>query len=68
MNSQQPENKNDMPVADVVRLIDFVTYQEGSVVSRMLVHRPTGTVALFAFDKGQGLSEHTFSGFARGAL
>ncbi len=38
---------------------DLVQYQTGSVVSRTLLDRKTGTVTLFAFDKGQGLSEHT---------
>lgn len=38
---------------------ESVNYQEGSVVSKELVNRPTGTVTLFAFDKDQGLSEHT---------
>jgi quercetin dioxygenase-like cupin family protein len=37
----------------------LVQYQTGSVVSRTLVDKKTGTVTLFAFDKGQGLSEHT---------
>ncbi|MFC1819690.1 cupin domain-containing protein [Thermodesulfobacteriota bacterium] len=40
-------------------LIDLVDYQGGSVVSKTLVKKDTGTVTLFAFDKGQGLSEHT---------
>jgi quercetin dioxygenase-like cupin family protein len=40
------------------RLIDFVSYQKGSVVSKTLIERKTGTVTLFAFDKGQALSEH----------
>ena len=39
-------------------LIDFVSYQKGSVVSKTLIERKTGTVTLFAFDKGQALSEH----------
>ncbi len=38
---------------------ELVQYQDGSIVSRELVKRPTGTVTLFAFDHGQGLSEHT---------
>ena len=38
---------------------DLVAYQDGSVVSRTLIDKPTGTVTLFAFDAGQGLSEHT---------
>ncbi len=42
-----------------VGLADLVDYQTDSVVSRMLINKKTGTVTLFAFDKGQGLSEHT---------
>lgn len=38
---------------------NLVKYQERSVVSRTIVKRSTGTVTLFAFDDGQGLSEHT---------
>lgn len=37
----------------------LINYQEGSVVSKEIVNKSTGTVTLFAFDKGQGLSEHT---------
>ena len=59
MSSQQAQSKAEMPIAEVVRLIDLVNYQEGAVVSRTLVKRTTGTVTLFAFDEGQGLSEHT---------
>lgn len=40
-------------------LADLVAYQEASVVSKTLLEKDTGTVTLFAFDKGQGLSEHT---------
>ncbi|NCO94189.1 MAG: cupin domain-containing protein [Armatimonadetes bacterium CG_4_10_14_3_um_filter_66_18] len=40
-------------------LMDLVAYQEGTVVSKTLLSKQTGTVTLFAFDKGQGLSEHT---------
>ena len=46
-------------VAQVVKLIDLVNYQEGSVVSRTIIDKRTGTITLFAFDEGQGLSEHT---------
>ncbi len=45
--------------AQPVRLLDMVDYQEGSVVSRTVIDKETGTVTLFAFDEGQGLSEHT---------
>src|SRR5579863_2291268 len=54
-----PQRKRDMPIAEIVRLIDLVNYQDGAVVSRTLINRATGTVTLFAFDDGQGLSEHT---------
>lgn len=40
-------------------LVGLVDYQAGSVVSRSLLHQDTGSVTLFAFDGGQGLSEHT---------
>ena len=43
----------------VSALADLVSYQEGSVVSKTVIKKETGTVTLFAFDKGQGLSEHT---------
>ena len=45
----------DGPVA----LTDLVQYQAGSVVSRTVVKKPAGTVTMFAFDAGEGLSEHT---------
>ncbi len=38
---------------------DLLAYQEGAVVSRTLIDKTTGTVTIFAFDEGQGLSEHT---------
>jgi len=42
-----------------MQLSDLVNYQAGSVVSRTLINEKSGTVTLFAFDEGQGLSEHT---------
>jgi quercetin dioxygenase-like cupin family protein len=44
--------------AQVNKLVDLVEYQEGSVVSKTLIDKKTGTVTLFAFAEGQGLSEH----------
>jgi len=41
------------------RMIDLVDYQEDSIVSRTVIDKSAGTLTLFAFDKGQGLSEHT---------
>ncbi|MDN7024627.1 cupin domain-containing protein [Methanoculleus sp. FWC-SCC1] len=43
----------------VVVPADLVAYQPGSIVSRMLAYKKSGTITLFAFDEGEGLSEHT---------
>lgn len=43
----------------VVKVSDLADYQVGSVVSREVIQRNVGTVTVFAFDKGQGLSEHS---------
>ncbi len=40
-------------------LAELVNYQSNAVVSKTIIEKKTGTVTLFAFDKGQGLSEHT---------
>jgi len=42
-----------------VRAADLLEYQEGAVVSRTILDKKPGSVTLFAFDEGQGLSEHT---------
>jgi quercetin dioxygenase-like cupin family protein len=44
---------------EVSSLVSLVDYQAGAVVSKTLVDKPSGTVTLFAFAAGQGLSEHT---------
>ena len=46
-------------IGKVSELQSLVNYEDGSVVSRTIIDKPAGTVTLFAFDKGQGLSEHT---------
>ncbi|MCK4932636.1 MAG: cupin domain-containing protein [Candidatus Aminicenantes bacterium] len=46
-------------LAKAFKVTDLIDYQEGSVVSREIIAKKTGTVTLFAFDEGQGLSEHT---------
>jgi quercetin dioxygenase-like cupin family protein len=53
-----PETDDELK-ARALDLAGLVGYQDGSVVSRTLIDKPTGTVTLFAFDEGQGLSEHT---------
>ncbi|HAX91394.1 MAG TPA: cupin domain-containing protein [Rhodospirillaceae bacterium] len=46
-------------IAGPQALNSFVDYQAGAVVSKEVLRTPAGTVTLFAFDEGQGLSEHT---------
>jgi len=41
------------------QLKDLASYQEHSVVSREIIRKPAGTITVFAFDQGEGLSEHT---------
>lgn len=47
------------PKGQAVLLAQAIDYQKGSIVSRTLIDKKSGTVTLFAFDEGQGLSEHT---------
>jgi len=53
------EKERDDITAKALKLNDLAEYQAGSIVSRTLIDKATGTVTLFAFDEGQGLSEHT---------
>jgi len=52
------EEKNT-PLKGAYHLADSIQYQADSVVSKTLQNKPAGTITLFAFAKGQGLSEHT---------
>jgi len=45
--------------ARTLKVEDLIEYQEGAVVSREIIRKDTGTVTIFAFDKREGLSEHT---------
>jgi quercetin dioxygenase-like cupin family protein len=45
--------------AEVVKATELVNYQDGAVVSREIDKNPAGNVTIFAFEEGQGLSEHT---------
>ena len=47
------------PRAQILRIAELVDYQDGAIVSRIVVKAETGSVTLFAFDEGQDLSEHT---------
>jgi quercetin dioxygenase-like cupin family protein len=57
MPVQKKEKGNILGKQFVVN--DLIAYQEGAVVSRTLIDKKVGTVTIFAFDEGQGLSEHT---------
>jgi quercetin dioxygenase-like cupin family protein len=46
-------------MAKALNLTDLTAYQEGSVVSRTLIDKKVGTITVFAFAAGEGLSEHT---------
>ncbi len=59
MSQQDGNRAQRVGLEGVQNLSALVDYQEGSVVSRTLVDKQTGTVTLFAFEKEQGLSEHT---------
>lgn len=50
---------NSGPRGQAMEAAGLVQYQQGSVVSRTIVDKPVGTVTVFAFDEGEGLSEHT---------
>jgi quercetin dioxygenase-like cupin family protein len=50
---------SEIMAAEALPLLDLAGYQEGSIVSRVVLKREKGNVTLFAFDEGQGLSEHT---------
>jgi quercetin dioxygenase-like cupin family protein len=52
------DDSKRLSTAQVFTLADLVAYQDGSVVSRTIIDKPSGTVTLFAFGDGQGLSEH----------
>ncbi len=52
-------NHDDSLIGRALTLGDLVQYQPGAVVSRTLIDKKIGTLTLFAFDDGQGLSEHT---------
>ena len=48
-----------LPTARALEAKDIVAYADGSIVSRTAAENPAGTITFFAFDAGQGLSEHS---------
>ena len=59
MESDISPHNTDELLGQVNKLVDLINYQKGSVVSRTIIDKKDGTITLFAFDEGQGLSEHT---------
>ena len=59
MAHEKKQKDTDDLLGLAVKPVDLIDYQEGSVVSRTIIDKDTGTLTLFAFDEGQGLSEHT---------
>jgi quercetin dioxygenase-like cupin family protein len=55
---KQNRARRDVVRAQSTKLVDLADYQAGSVVSRTIIDQKNGTVTFFAFDEGQGLSEH----------
>lgn len=56
--SQQRKQSGDL-AAQVINVTGLIDYQKGSIVSKTLIDSAAGTLTLFAFGEGQGLSEHT---------
>jgi quercetin dioxygenase-like cupin family protein len=54
-----PEKSHENLSGKILNPRDLIAYQDGSVVSRMIVYKKSGTITLFAFEAGEGLSEHT---------
>ncbi len=59
MQTENLSKPRGLSSAEVAMAAELVNYQDGSIVSREIVKKPMGNVTMFAFDEGQGLSEHT---------
>ena len=59
MSSEKTPQGAESLLGKAANLSQLVAYQAGAVVSRTIIDKKTGTLTLFAFDAGQGLSEHT---------
>ena len=54
-----PDNVREDLQEKVLTINDLIAYQPGTVASRMIVFKKAGTITIFSFDTGEGLSEHT---------
>lgn len=59
MSAETVAKAGRLPSAEAIAAAGMLQYQEGSVVSRIVLKDGAGSVTLFAFDEGQGLAEHT---------
>ena len=55
----KPDKKREELKGKVLKLKDLVNYQDGTVASRMIISRKSGSITVFSFDENEGLSEHT---------
>ena len=58
-HGDRQDKKRGELLGKVLNLRDLVSYQDGTVASRMIISRKAGTITLFSFDENEGLSEHT---------
>lgn len=59
MSNEGKQPAQDILAARATEVAGLVNYQAGAVVSRTVIDKKVGTVTVFSFDEGQGLSEHT---------
>ncbi|MEQ1676828.1 MAG: cupin domain-containing protein [Chitinophagaceae bacterium] len=50
---------NEIGTTETFSPVDYIEYAAGSVVSKTIIKKPSGNITLFAFDKGEGLAEHS---------
>lgn len=58
-HGDKPDKKREELKGKVMRLADLVEYADGTVASRMVINRKSGSITIFSFDENEGLSEHT---------
>lgn len=59
MPVKKDTSENEKLIGKAMKMSELVGYQAGSVVSREVINKKTGTVTIFAFDEGEGLSMHS---------
>ena len=59
MEQERNQTDSNKLTRQASKMVSLIEYQRNAVVSKTIIDKPSGTLTLFAFDKGQGLSEHT---------